>query len=107
MQRIEPLGAAEHAAVGGPENGASARIAMSIAGSARAAEGAAHVVDERALGLVPDVLRDGLVPRRYDIRGQLARCSHAFSLPVNPRLRPETHARTKAAVEYGNNRWEL
>src|SRR3954451_5541595 len=102
MQRIEALTAPQHL------RSRRARERLERADGdvyrrlARAAYGTAHIVEQCAVRFVSDILRYGLVPRRYDIRGELARCSHAFLSPVDPPFTPRrTDARIKAAVESG------
>src|SRR3954452_20578199 len=105
MQRIEALTAPQHL------RNRRARERLERANGdvyrrlARAAYGTAHIVEQCTVGFVSDIVRYGLVPRRYEIRGKLTRCSHAFLSPVDPPFTPgRTDARTKAAVECGNLR---
>src|SRR3954469_18808841 len=101
MQRIEALAAPQHLRIRRAGERLECANGDVYRRLARAAYSTAHIVEQCAMRFVSDILRYGLVPRRYHIRGELTRCSHAFLSPVDPPFTPgRTDARTKAAVEY-------
>src|SRR3954470_17387437 len=89
MQRIEALAAPQHLRHGRAGERLKRANGNVYRRLPRAAHGTAHIVEQCTVGFVSDILRYGLVPRRYDIRGKLTRCSHAFLSPVDPPLRPD------------------